>query len=186
MYEVEVKARLRDKAKTKKKLESLGCKFSSELHQVDRVFIPNGFPFPEPLGTPVLRVRKQNDRFLFTLKITQTGRLDCIERELEIKDGNMMIEIINLLKFYEVPTVDKKRIKTNLKGVEIVLDTVKHLGNFIEAEKIVTTENSKERKKIQQKLYTLLTTFGIAKEDVIIDGKYTYMLAKKLEKKKKK
>ena len=43
---------------------------------------------------------------------------------------------------------NKRRIKTHLEDVEIVLDTVEHLGDFIEAEKIVTTENPEERKKI--------------------------------------
>jgi len=40
MYEVEVKACLENKSAVIKKLESLGCKFGEELHQVDSIFIP--------------------------------------------------------------------------------------------------------------------------------------------------
>lgn len=179
MYEVEVKAHLREKVKMKEKLEALGCIFSEELHQVDRVFIPEGKPFPEPLGTSVLRVRQSNDQTLFTLKITQGNRLDCIEREFEISDGAKMVEVIKFLKFYEVPTVDKKRIKTQYKDMEIVLDTVQNLGDFIEAEKIVTIEEPEERKKIQQQLISELGGLGIPETDVIVDGKYPTMLFEK-------
>jgi adenylate cyclase class 2 len=180
MYEVEVKARLRDKNSVIKKLKELGCKFSEELHQVDRIFLPDSISsLPEPLGTLVFRVRQENDRTLFTLKITQSNYLDCIEKELEIKDGKKMIEIIKLMKFKEFPKVDKKRIKTRLKGVEIVLDTVRGLGDFIEAEKIVTEKDPAVRKKMQGWLMEFLGKFGIKKEDQIIDGKYPTMLFEK-------
>lgn len=183
MYEVEVKARLRNRKAVIQKLKSLGCKFSEELHQIDHIFLPEGKPFPEPLGTPALRVRKENEKTIFTLKITQTGRQDCIERELEIKDGERMIEIVKLLKFYEIPSVNKKRIKTHVGDIEIVLDKVKDLGEFIEAEKIVTHVDPKERIKIQQELYSFLDTLGISKKDRIIEGKYPHMLWEKFKKK---
>ena len=68
MYEVEVKAKLNNRASVVEKLKSLGCTFSDELHQIDSIFIPAGVAFPPPLGTTVLRVRKQNNDFFFTLK----------------------------------------------------------------------------------------------------------------------
>jgi predicted adenylyl cyclase CyaB len=182
MYEVEVKAILRDRDIVLHKLEDLGCKFSEELHQVDSIFIPSGVKFPpEPgSGVGVLRVRKQNDQYFFTLKISQGSHQDSLERELEIKEGEKMIEILKLIKYQQVPTVDKKRIKTNYKDIEIVLDSVKDLGEFIEAEKIVQTENPEERKKTQEELYNFLETLGIKKEDRVIDGKYDIMLFNKL------
>jgi len=179
MYEIEVKAHLRDRDKVKEKLEALGCVFSPEFHQVDKIFIPEGKPFPEPLGTPCLRVRQENNRTLLTLKITQSGRQDCIERELEIKDGDRMVEIIKLLRFYEIPSVDKIRIKTHVKDMEIVLDAVKGLGDFIEAEKIVTEENPEVRKKIQQELFLFLDALDIKEEDRVLEGKYPTMLFEK-------
>ncbi len=144
MYEVEVKAHLRDRAAILKKLKSLGCKFGEELHQVDHIFIPEHITFPPPLNIPVLRVRKQNDIYLLTLKISQSGRQDSLERELEIADGKMMIEIIKLIGYKEVMVVDKKRIKTKLNDIEVVLDKVKDLGEFVEVEKIVKNENRED------------------------------------------
>lgn len=184
MYEIEVKACLKNREAVLKKLKNLGCKFSSELHQVDTIFAPKGTPYPLlPMGTNVLRVRKQNDKYFFTLKIPQTSPQDCIEREIEIKDGATMVEILRLMKWKSLPTVDKKRIKTNLNGIEIMLDRVKGLGEFIEAEKIVTQKNYKDRKKIQEELFDFLGTLGVLKEDRVVDGKYDIMLFEKFKNK---
>ena len=177
MYEVEVKARLRNRDAVVKKLQDLGCKFGEELHQIDNIFIPETMDFPPPIGTPVLRVRKQDDIYFFTLKISQGNRTDSIERELEIKDGEKMVEVLKLIKYKETVLVDKRRIKTNFKDMEIVLDTVKNLGEFIEVEKIVTTENKEDRKKIQEEFYSFLEILGVPKEDHIVDGKYDIMLS---------
>ncbi len=181
MYEVEVKARLNDREAVIKKLESLGCKFSEELHQEDHVFIEKGLDSPPPLFSNVLRVRKQNDTYFFNLKIPQETRQVCIEREMEIKDGEMMMEILKLMKWQEVPTVDKRRIKTNVGEIEVVLDIVEHLGNFIEAEKIVKLEDINERIKVQEELFAFLETLGVSKEDRVVDGKYDIMLYEKLK-----
>ena len=183
MYEVEVKAHLRDRKSVIKKLGDLGCKFSEELHQIDHVYFPQGFVFPPPIGTAILRVREQNNKYFFTLKISQSGRQDSLEREMEIKDGRMMIEIIKLLKYQEAPTVNKIRTKTQYKDMEIVLDSVKDLGEFIEVEKIVTHENPEDRKKIQQEIANFIETLGVAKEDHIVGGKYDIMLFNKLKEK---
>ncbi|OGI64973.1 hypothetical protein A3A95_02380 [Candidatus Nomurabacteria bacterium RIFCSPLOWO2_01_FULL_39_18] len=181
MYEVEVKAVLKDREAVKEKLQNLGCKFSEELHQIDYVFAPKGTPYPDvPMGATVLRVRKQNDKYFFTLKIPQSSHQDCIEREMEIKDGAMMVEILELMKWDKLPTVDKKRIKTSFKDMEIVLDVVEQLGEFIEVEKMVKHEDYEDRKKIQEELFDFLSTLGVSKEDQVIDGKYDIMLYSKL------
>ena len=176
MYEVEVKAKLRNRQEIMQKLESLGCKFGEVLHQVDHVYFPEGLIFPPPIGTSILRVREQNDKYFLTLKISQSGRQDSIERELEIKDGKMMMDIIKLLKYQEAPTVDKKRIKTKLRDMEIVLDTVEDLGEFMEVEKIVTNEDPEDRKKIQMELSDFIENLGVPKEDLLVNNKYDIML----------
>lgn len=183
MYEVEVKAHLRNREAVIKKLKSFGCKFSKELHQVDQIFIPKGAHFPTPFEVPVLRIRKENQKYFFTLKISQSSRQDSLERELEISDGEKMLEILNFLGYEKFITVNKKRIKTNVEDIEIVLDDVKNLGKFIEAEKIVKHKNHETRKKVQEELFDFLEILGIKKEDRVIDGKYDIMLYEKLNKK---
>ncbi|KKR62139.1 hypothetical protein A2643_02120 [Candidatus Nomurabacteria bacterium RIFCSPHIGHO2_01_FULL_39_220] len=177
MYEVEVKAYLRDREAVIKKLQDLGCKFGGELHQVDYVFIPQGASYPDfPLGTPALRLRKQNDIYFLTLKIPQSSYQDCIEKEVSIPNGEKMLEILKLIGWNSIPTVEKRRIKTNFQDMEIVLDKVEFLGEFMEVEKIVTSENPKDRTKTQAELFAFLETLGISKEDRVIDGKYDIML----------
>lgn len=177
MYEVEVKARLRNREEVKKKLEALGARFSEELHQADNIFLPKGAKLPPPLGTPVLRVRNENGKYFFTLKISKNNRTDSIEEEMEIKDGEKMISILKLLEWQEAVMVDKKRIKTRLPDdTEIALDNVKDLGEFIEAEKIVTIDDAESRRKIQSELLDLLESLGVPKEDHLLDGKYDIML----------
>ncbi|MBP9715522.1 MAG: class IV adenylate cyclase [Candidatus Pacebacteria bacterium] len=179
MYEVEVKSKLNNREEVKAKLESLGCKFGEELHQVDYIFIPKDVVFPPPYEVPVLRVRKQNSKSIFTMKISKTSRQDVIEKEFEISDGDRMIEVLGLIGYKQVPMVDKKRIKTNYQDMEIVLDIVKDLGEFIEAEKIVTHEDPKERIKIQTELLDFLEQIGVPREDQVINGKYDIMLFEK-------
>ena len=179
MYEVEVKARLQNRNAVLKNLKDFGCKFSKELHQVDYVFIPEGVIFPPPLGVGVLWVRKSNNQYFFTLKIPQSGRQDCIERELEIMDGGKMIEIIKLLKYQEAPIVNKKRIKTKLNDMVIEIDDVKNLGEFIEVEKIITHPDPEHRKNIQKELCDFLEKLGIDKKDLLVNSKYDIMLFEK-------
>ena len=179
MYEVEVKAQLKDRGGVIKKLASLGCSLSEELHQEDYIFTPNVGTFPPPMGVPVLRVRKQNEKYILTLKINQSSRQDCIEHELEISDGDKMLEIMSLINYKKVPTVDKKQIKTKHKDIEIVIDIVDGLGEFIEVERIVSEENRENRQKIQQELLVFLSMLGIPEEDHLAGSKYDIMLYEK-------
>jgi adenylate cyclase class 2 len=183
MYEVEVKARLVDRNSVFKKLEALGCKFSHELHQIDEIFTPKEGVFPPPKGVPVLRIRKENDIYILTLKINQTSRQDCIEHEVKIADKGEMEKIIKLLGFKDDVTVEKRRIKTKYKDMEIVLDSVTELGEFIEAEKITNEADPFARKNIQEELLEFLYTIGVSKGDVVVDGKYDIMLYEKLNNK---
>ncbi len=179
MYEVEVKAKLNNRDKIIEKLIDLGCVLGDEIHQIDHIFIPKEKSFPPPYEVPVLRIRKQGDKHLFTLKISQSNRQDCIEHELEVADGDKMIEIMRLINYKKVPEVDKKRIKTNFNDIEIVIDIVKGLGEFIEVEKIVSEENPELRQKIQQELLVFLTKLGIPQEDHLAGSKYDIMLFEK-------
>jgi predicted adenylyl cyclase CyaB len=184
MYEVEVKAYLRNRKQIKEKLEALGAKFSEELHQVDHIFLPGGTKLPPPFGTPVLRVRNENGKHIFTLKISQNNRTDSIEEEIEIKDGEKMVEILKLIGWEEAVMVDKIRIKAKLKeGIEVTLDNVKDLGEFIEAEKMVNIEDAEIRKTIQFGLLDFLESVGVPPEDHVIEGKYDIMLEEIYKKK---
>lgn len=181
MYEVEVKAHLRNREEVIEKLKSMGCVFSEELHQVDEIFTVDSTEFPPPMGSPVLRIRNQNGKYIFTLKVNQSSRQDCIEHELEIDNADQMRSIVKLLGYKEDVIVDKKRIKTKYKDMEIVLDTVERLGEFVEAEKVVNEADPNVRIKIQDELMDFLGEIGVTRADQVIDGKYDIMLFEKIQ-----
>ncbi len=179
MYEVEVKARLKDRKEVFEKLQSVGCIWSGELHQVDDIFSRDSDITSFAKDRPILRIRDENGKFILTLKMDQSSKQDCIEHESEVGDKGEMEKILGILGFRKEVTVDKVRIKTKYKDMEIVLDTVKELGEFIEAEKMTDEADPEARKKIQEDLYEFLETLGVTKEDKVIDGKYDVMILEK-------
>ena len=134
MQEIEVKARIKDIDSLVSLLEKKGCTFSAPIHQIDTVYIPRGKSIPVGKGENVLRIRKQNDKYILTLKQTVTNQLDCIEKETYIEDPHALHEILLLLGFVETSTVEKTRRTARLNEYEICIDQVADLGNFIEVE----------------------------------------------------
>lgn len=157
-------------------LTALGCVLSSPITQEDSVFTPRGSSHPVPSGTNVLRIRKQNDKYILTLKQPQINELDCIEKEVEIKNPEIYIDMFKLLGFEAFSHVKKTRQTCTYNGYDICLDEVEDLGTFIEVEKITDGNNSE---KVQEELFTFLESLGIKKEDQVIHG-YD-ILIKKLE-----
>ncbi len=170
MREIEVKAKLRNKEQVLHKLAELGCALSDPVSQKDTIFIKPGFTIPLPPRVTALRIRDQGGKFIFTFKQSVSNQLDCLEKEVVIGQPQEMKEIIELLGFVEFAHVNKIRRKANYKDMEICIDEVEKLGDFIEAE-IITDEASDD--KVQDKLdklFEFLTSLGIQKEDQVWDG----------------
>ena len=69
LIEVEVKAKIVDLEAVTQKLQALGCVLGEPVHQKDQVYIPKGLTVPVESGVNVLRIREQDGKFIFTLKI---------------------------------------------------------------------------------------------------------------------
>ncbi len=165
--EIEVKARVKDFSSIKKHLEDLGCVWSEAIIQNDEIFMIKGISFENiKLGDPALRIRQTKDKIYFTLKKTQSNHLDKIEREVEVSDAVIMRDALGYMDYYSVAEVNKTRVKTHYKDIEICLDEVKGLGSFIEAEKI-TGDDAVET---QAELFKFLETLGVKKEDEVKKG----------------
>lgn len=177
--EIEVKAKIFDKDKLLAKIQNLVGVLSEPIRQVDRVFLPLGCSLDDKLkGISVLRIRKNNDKILFTLKQSQANDLACLERELEISDEKIMLEIIELLNFYKVVEVNKMRRKCRYNDYEICLDQVEGLGDFIEVEKMT----DQDVVQTQEELFTFLESLGVKREDRVLHGYDVLMFNKKNEK----
>lgn len=178
--EIEVKVRVTDLAALASKLEANGCVLSDRVLQDDEIFA-NFTPFDVfATGNTILRIRKSNNKILFTVKKSQTTDLDCLEREVEIDNAEEMREAILLMGYYEAVRVKKYRQKTRYRDYEICLDEVDGLGSFVEIEKI--TENE-EAEKVFNELLEILNGFGIQEEDRVIHGYDTLQYRKQQEKK---
>ncbi len=174
--EIEVKAKVCDKAKLEEALNGLGCVLSDPIRQEDTIYFDfsSGFTYDHPgPGLQVLRIRQQNNgKIIFTVKETLSNDLDCIEHETDISDSEEMKEILLMLGYTLAVEVKKNRRKANYGEYEICLDEVDGLGSFVEVEQITDEENSET---IQDALFEFLVKLGVAKEDRVTDGYDTMM-----------
>lgn len=161
MREVEVKAKLVDKDNVLAKLHELGVVLGTEIHQIDRIYVPKGKLVPVDHYVNVLRIREQNGKYWFTLKYSVTNRLDKVEREMEIAQPEVLEQIIQDLGFYEIARVEKRRRKGRLRDLEICVDDVTDLGAFVEVEKLVEDPDMEE---VLSELIKCLESLGVKEE----------------------
>lgn len=165
--EIEVKAKVKDFEIIKNKLKEIGCVLSLPIIQDDYIYNKKDIDIYKNYDdSPILRIREQDKKILFTLKKNRSNELDCIEKELEVSNKDTLEDIFELLGYENTVEVHKKRIKTNYKDYEICLDQVDGLGSYIEVEKM----SDEEGEKVQNELFEFLQTLGVSKEDRVFNG----------------
>ncbi|MBI5529920.1 MAG: class IV adenylate cyclase [Candidatus Doudnabacteria bacterium] len=159
MKEIEIKVQLENFDAVKAVLEQQGCVFSPVKEQKDTIFIPNQEPtVPVPAGVNVLRIRRQKNKIVFTLKQSDFGNnLSKTEIETEILDGESMENAIAHLDYKKVAIINKTRQTCEFKGFEICLDRVEGLGDYLEMEKIT----DEDPKVIQAEMMSQLESLGV-------------------------
>jgi adenylate cyclase, class 2 len=166
-YEIEIKAKIQNLDALISKLEEMGCVLSEPIIQDDYIFNQKGVDLKNHgHNTPVLRIREQGDRIIFTLKKNRNNELDCIEKETDVCDRNALKDIIELLGFEQTIEVHKKRRKGSYGDYEICLDEVQELGSFIEVEKM----SEEDGEKVQNELFEFLKKLDVHKEDRVLIG----------------
>lgn len=179
MYEIEVKAKVRDESQVLASLANLGCSLSSPVRQDDTIFIRQDLAVETlPPDRIILRLRVQGDAAIFTLKKHGRNELDSYEKAVVVSDASNMRTMIELLGYKEVSLlhVVKTRQQCHYKDMEICLDTVDELGTFIEVEKL-TDEGATA--VIQEELWQFLETLGILSEDRVTQGYDTLLRLKR-------
>jgi len=167
MREIEVKARLRDEADFLVAASKLGIEFGQAMTQADRTFLSDT-PYGDPAWN-IFRLRRQDDKTLFTLKFHASDRSrDNHEYETEVKDGDQIQKILERLGYKQDVYINKSRRITHYKDLELCLDEVERLGAFVEVEKLAADDADVDQ--IQDELWSLLKSCGVAEEDRVHDG----------------
>ena len=167
MHEIEIKAKVNNLNEVKDKLEKLGCHFSDPLIQKDFVYWEEGVDYDHIRpGANFCRIRETGGRIIFTLKQRRSNQLDCIEKEVVIDNTQAMIDILKLMKFYEMLQMSKTRTKCQYNDYEICLDQVEGLGDFIEVEKM----SDDDGETVQEELKDFLIGLKISPDNIITKG----------------
>lgn len=182
MREIEIKAKLADKDALLQILEKKNVKLSQPIAQRDQVFGltgVNGGDHTDP--SPWLRIRTEtkngNTTQIFTLKKSVTNQLDSIEHETEIHDPAELASIIQHLGFEPYSDLTKIRQKAKMGDIEICVDAVEGLGDFIEVEKLC--DDNVNYDEVAGELWGVLNECGIEKPQQVTDG-YDVMMRKHL------
>jgi adenylate cyclase class 2 len=176
MNEIEVKAKVNNGEEVLKKLVELGCQLSEPIVQHDFVFTRKGTDptATKTAGNPVLRIRDEGKRILFTLKQDREDELDCIEKEIEVSDKEILRDILDLLGFEQIVEIKKARRKAKYGDYEICFDDVLNLGTFIEVEKFSDEPGA----KIKVEMFDFLKTLGVSESDRVMHGYDTLIYEK--------
>jgi len=172
MREIEIKARLANRRTVITALTDKGLALSDPVVHHDRVFGPPNVNGNENNNAAWLRVRTEirggSERHLLTLKQSVTNQLDSIEHETVVENAEETLAIIERIGYVPFSDITKTRTKVMSGDIEICLDTVDGLGDFIEAEKL--THDEADYDTVADELWQLFISLGISKGDEVTDG----------------
>lgn len=168
MREIEVKVKVRDEQQLLGSIAKLGIKLSEPKKHHDVVFCKPGQQDYEP-GSIWLRIRTENDqKVIWTLKKDTGTRLDSIEHEVEVNDGEELETMLRLMGMELYSDLTKTRRKAKYGDVEICFDVVDGLGTFVEAEKLAP--NDMDGDTVRHELRDLLRKIGLNSQDEATEG----------------
>lgn len=167
MREIEVKARLKDKATFLNRCGELGIVFSEPVIQDDTTY-ETDLPKTDPAWN-IFRIRKAAGKTILTMKYKASDNAhDNHERETEIQDAEQVADMLARVGYSEGVNIYKSRQLAKYEAVELCIDEVKYLGDFVEVEKL--TEDDTDPDTVQAGLWSLLEQLGVSREDEVLKG----------------
>ncbi len=170
MIEIEAKFKLANGTSHQQVLEIFDGLFTAPIvqkHQIDTVFLlPEQINTPITPGSKIMRVRDVLDpasgkliKSLMTLKIEGKTKLVSQEYEFVVENGAAARQMLGVLGWQEVVTVDKLRSESTTEKYNVCIDEVAGLGLFIELE--VLTDDGANASEIQSKMHEFLRGLGL-------------------------
>ena len=150
--EVEIKVKISNFEEIKKKVSSIG-KLVKAIKQIDDYYVPcqRDFFAQKPHPIEWLRIRTNPDKVVFEYDRSVNKKADgeqeyAEEYETEILNVDEFKKTLEFLDFKKVVTVEKQREYWMCGDIEVALDRIKGLGDFIEAEAKGDFKDVKEAK----------------------------------------
>lgn len=172
--EIEVRVKVDSLERVKLELVKLGALFSYKESQEDFIFKrEEDLRAVQKAGSFLVRIRKTDTSAKFTFKALTETAGSWIEHETKISDPSEMREILLNIGFVEALQMHKEREHGSIEDINICLDSIKELGEYLELE--IVSDNVQEGKR---KLSDLLKRLGYSEEEMIHDG-YVAILFKK-------
>lgn len=173
MREIEIKARLLDKRRLLGSLQAAGIQVSEPIIHRDRVFGPSGVDGADgDNSAPWLRLRTETRggvmKHIFTLKKSVTSQMDSIEHETVVESDDELLKIIAHIGFEPFSDLTKTRQTAKYGDIELCVDTVDGLGDFVEAEKL--TAEDVDYDTVAAELWAALEQFGISRHEYVTEG----------------
>jgi adenylate cyclase class 2 len=173
MREIEIKAQIANKQTFIAALIKRGIVVGEPVTQHDRVFGPAGVDGSDGNNTAAwLRIRTETKqgttKHIFTLKKSVTNQMDSIEHETEIEDETELEKIIEHIGFVPFSDLTKTRQKAHFGDIELCIDTVDRLGDFVEAEKL--TDEDADYDTVVAELWKILEKCGVSRDDYVTEG----------------
>lgn len=162
MYEIEVKARISSVNDWRARLEADGVKFMEPFTQDDQTFAETDWDYTETCQRIVMRLRRQNDTVILTLKRSLTNELDGIELETVVSDYDATAAMLCEMGYEPQVRIKKTRQLGTLGDIAICLDDVEGLGSYIELEQM---GDEGDGTAIQKQLWQQLLDWGAQQKD---------------------
>ncbi len=132
--EIEIKAYCDNLTAVIDKLGALGARRIGSIRECDQYMNHPSRDFG--VTDEALRLRKANDESVMTYKGPKIGLVSKTRREeeVEVADFDAALGILESLGFSRAGSVEKERERFILEGIEVCLDRVEGLGDFVELE----------------------------------------------------
>lgn len=173
MKEIELRFALDRRDAFEQVLAQMGARYVGSETQHDIYYKIKGHEHEgDDPGSTIYRLRKLNDRTLFTRKTTiESGVWDEHEVELPFHHTSFFLDFLdNVLS--RVLDIAKQRDIHIWKSITICLDDVRSLGTFAEMEVLYDGEDIATGREI---LKNAARIFGLADSSLVTDGYVTLM-----------
>ena len=164
MRNIELKARLRDRANAERACRELGAKPHGDIHQVDTYFRVREGRFK-------LRESDPGDDYLVFYRRPDTAAIKGCDYTIAVVERTLRPALAEALG--ELAVVEKTRTLHLWHNVRIHLDRVEGLGDFIEFEAVLSDRYDDQDGR--DKVARLQQAFGITRDD-LLDTSYLDMV----------